>query len=277
MSELIESVTAEGLFVHQIFYDEASRASIDPGFIPLDNTANPRPDWYEFWVILDFLRRTELSENAWYGFLSPRFFSKVGLTSDNVYRLLRANPDADVLLLPYAWNITCYSINQFEMGERSHPGLLKVSEPIFDRLGYDIRRIISHMGNSNYSNFIVGKPSYWRRWQRAAEALFETAESTELGSMSTTYVHRQQSAPMKAFIQERIGSVIMFHEQLDIVAPDVSETAPFIGTLLKPNDEVRRTLRNLDLMKRRAIALKDGRVIEEFRRRRSLLYRSWAT
>lgn len=277
MSELIESLTAEGLFIYQIFYDETTRAAVDPGFIPLDNSANTRPDWYEFWVILDFLRRTELRENAWYGFLSPRFFSKVGMPSGVVHSLLRAHADHDVLLLPYAWNITCYGVNQFEMGERSHAGLMAVSKPIFDALGYDINKIISHMGNSNYSNYVVGKRSYWRSWQRAAEALFAAAEGTELGDMTTFYKHRQQHAPMKAFIQERISSVILFYEPLRIFAPDISETAPFVGDLLRRNEEVRRGLRNLDLLKRRAIALKDGRLIEDFLRRRAMLRRSWAT
>jgi hypothetical protein len=26
-------------FIHQIFYDERTRAQLDPGFLPLDNTA----------------------------------------------------------------------------------------------------------------------------------------------------------------------------------------------------------------------------------------------
>lgn len=276
-SEHVAPLAEEGFFVHQIFYNEETAAKCDQGFIPLDNTANPRPDWYEFWVILDYLRRTELREDAWYGFLSPRFFGKTGMRAADVFRFLSANPNDDVVLLPYAWNITCYGINQFEMGERSHPGISKISHPIFDGLGYDIRTMVSHMGNSNYSNFVVGKPKYWRLWLRAAEALFAVAEGTELGTLSTTYRYRKHEAPMKVFIQERISSIILFHERLRIFAPDVSEFAPFTGDNLKPNAEVRRALRNLDLLKRRYLALKDGRIMHEFVQRRRLLAMSWAT
>jgi hypothetical protein len=54
--------------VFQIFYDDRSRRSLDGGFIPLDNTRNERPDWFEFWVIRDFLRNNRLDANAWLAF-----------------------------------------------------------------------------------------------------------------------------------------------------------------------------------------------------------------
>ena len=42
------------IHIHQIYYNEQTRAQLDPGYIPLDNTDNPRPEWYEFWVIKQF-------------------------------------------------------------------------------------------------------------------------------------------------------------------------------------------------------------------------------
>jgi hypothetical protein len=45
--------------VFQIFYDDRSRRSLDGGFIPLDNTRNERPDWFEFWVIRDSSETTD--------------------------------------------------------------------------------------------------------------------------------------------------------------------------------------------------------------------------
>ena len=34
--------------IFQIFYNEATKNSNDPGFLPLDNMENPRPDWREY-------------------------------------------------------------------------------------------------------------------------------------------------------------------------------------------------------------------------------------
>ena len=55
--------------LYQIYYNEETRASLDSGFIPLDNTTNLRPDWGEFFVIRHFLRNNPLNEDEKYGFL----------------------------------------------------------------------------------------------------------------------------------------------------------------------------------------------------------------
>ncbi|MDL1867795.1 hypothetical protein FBR06_11350, partial [Betaproteobacteria bacterium PRO4] len=39
----------------------------DPNITILDNTANPRPDWREYWPIRHFLKNNELEENTLYG------------------------------------------------------------------------------------------------------------------------------------------------------------------------------------------------------------------
>ena len=70
---------ADCIHIHQIYYNEKTAAQLDPGFIALDNTSNERPDWFELWPILNFLRNTPLQDGHWYGFLSPGFFSKTAL------------------------------------------------------------------------------------------------------------------------------------------------------------------------------------------------------
>ena len=66
--------------LYQIYYSEQSRTQLDPGFIPLDNAANDRPDWREYWPIRRFLREhSDLDPQAYYGFLSPKFREKTGL------------------------------------------------------------------------------------------------------------------------------------------------------------------------------------------------------
>ena len=50
--------TAVRLF--QIAYSPATLAAVEPGFEVLDNLANPRPDWYEFWPMRRYLREQPL-------------------------------------------------------------------------------------------------------------------------------------------------------------------------------------------------------------------------
>jgi hypothetical protein len=76
------------IFIYQIYYNNETQKKILSGFIPLNNTKNLRPDWFEFWVILNFLRNNILDDDAWYGFLSPKFYEKTGFNSNFVFNVI---------------------------------------------------------------------------------------------------------------------------------------------------------------------------------------------
>src|ERR1700722_12687823 len=83
----------------QILNHYTPRAELDPGFEVLDNSANERPDWYEYWPIRNFLVNQPLDENAYYGFLSPKFKIKTNLTAEQTRAFIAAAPaDTDVVL-----------------------------------------------------------------------------------------------------------------------------------------------------------------------------------
>jgi hypothetical protein len=63
--------------IYQIYYSEATKAHNDPGFLPMDNLANERPDWREYWPIRNYLLNNNLEEDTRYGFLSPKFEAKL--------------------------------------------------------------------------------------------------------------------------------------------------------------------------------------------------------
>ena len=50
--------------IFQIYYDDASRRKLDPGFLPLDNCLSPDAQWYEFWPILNYLNTNELEDDV---------------------------------------------------------------------------------------------------------------------------------------------------------------------------------------------------------------------
>ena len=72
--------TMHSMHIYQILNHYTSRQELDPGFEVLDNSANERPDWYEYWPIRGFLLEQALDENAFYGFLSPKFKLKTSLS-----------------------------------------------------------------------------------------------------------------------------------------------------------------------------------------------------
>ena len=63
--------------LYQIAYSVDTWNAVPSGMLPLDNRANERPDWAEYWPIRRFLQNEALDENAYYGFLSPRFSEKM--------------------------------------------------------------------------------------------------------------------------------------------------------------------------------------------------------
>lgn len=231
------------LEIYQIFYDQATQVSIDPGFIPLDNSCPKQSEWYEFLPILNFLNSNELQNDVWYGFLSPKFTDKVGATSADVHEIILQNHErANVILLSPEWDQVAYFKNIFEQGEFCHPGLLNLSQKFIDSvgIGLNLREQIMDASNSVFANYVVAKREYWNIWRKIAQHFFEYT------TLHNEYSQRLQGKfynqyPMKVFIQERLASIVLNQFPFSIINIDQSDYAP-INTLLFESDERTRGL-----------------------------------
>jgi hypothetical protein len=200
--------------IYQIFYMQ--QAELDPGFLPLDNSANERPDWYEYWPMRGFLLKQPLDENAYYGFLSPKFKAKTNLDAADVHAFIASSdPAADVMLFSPSIHNSAFYWNVFEHGESEHPGLLAVAEEFFARIGHagTLAALVSDSRNTVYSNYFIARPRFWRAWLAVNEQLFAMAESPHdpLGERlrSLTRYRGASSTSMKIFIMERIASWLL--------------------------------------------------------------------
>ena len=213
-------------FVYQILNHYTPRQALDPGFRVLDNAANERPDWYEYWPMRRFLRDGALDDDAFYGFLSPKFTQKTNLNAAHVDALVRAaDATVDVILLtPSIHNSACY-LNVFEHGDAKHPGLLDVSQHLFARIGRpsDLHNLVTDSRTEVFSNYFVARPRFWREWLSITEALFALAEdpADDLGARlrAPAPYRAGATAPMKIFVVERIATWILandarFHAQV---------------------------------------------------------------
>jgi len=265
--------------IFQIYYDETTRRSLEPGFLPLDNTANERPDWYEFWVIRNFLRKSPLAENNWYGFLSPNFYSKTGLTSKTIRDFLEVAKDqCDVALISFAWDQVAYFQNPFEQGEIWHPGIANLSQSVIRHLGYDIdlSKMVTHSQNFTFSNYIIAKPSYWREWQAVADNLFsliedQSSDLSESLKRLTSYGSLARQAPIKAFIQERLPSIILSGDKFRVATLDSSATFPIFDKLFDVDRYTRGLLQTCDLLKQKYCRSRSQRYLDLYREIRGLV------
>src|SRR6204780_3611301 len=107
------------MHIYQVLNHYTSRQELDPDFAVLDNSANERPDWFEYWPIRRFLLNEALDENAFYGFLSPKFKLKTNMSSADVREfILAAGSAVDVVLLSPSIHNSAYYLNVFEHGDQ---------------------------------------------------------------------------------------------------------------------------------------------------------------
>ena len=200
--------------IFQIYY--SSQQELDPGFGVVDNSSNERPDWFEYWPIRKFLLGEALDEEAFYGFLSPKFKSKTNLTSAQVFDFIRqCGSDAEVILFSPSIHTGAHFLNVFEHGDAEHPGLLSTSQKLLDRINRSVNlgELVTDSRNTVHSNYFVAKPRFWREWLSINEQLFAIAEAgaDELGKALTspTSYRGRSEVQMKIFIMERIATLIL--------------------------------------------------------------------
>lgn len=259
----LQTPSAQKIF--QIFYDENSKAQLDPGFIPLDNSRSARADWYEFWAIWNFLKTAELDEDCWYGFLSPKFREKTGLSSDFVSKALGGlEPDFEVALFTPNTHELAYYQNPFEHGEAHHPSLLGIAQSFFGSRypGLDLREHVSCLRTSAFCNYVVAKPRYWRSWMALADGLLAYADASapQSGSPWESLVPYQgRMVPIGVFIQERLPAVILGREPFKTFVPKhVLEFAQY-------SLQQRRFLFACDYLKESYIYTGDPQLLTAFR------------
>ena len=207
------------LLVHQIYYDDATRRALDPGFIPLDNSANERPDWREYWPIRRFLLSARLEDDALYGFLSPRFGEKTGLTAGRVAAFVAAckpAPDAVILAPHIGWDFSTMFLSVLEQGEHMHPGLMAAAQAAFDAIGLPVEAagLVNDSRRAVFSNFLLARADFWRQWLGINEALFALAEdaASPVGALlraTTTYRAGAGPVAQKVFVMERIATLLL--------------------------------------------------------------------
>jgi len=202
--------------IYQILTHYTPRLELDAGFEVLDNSANERPDWFEYWPIRKFLLNEPLDEDAFYGFLSPKFHLKTNLTAAMVHEFIgRTGGARDVFLFSPSIHNSAYFLNVFEHGDAEHPGLLRVAARFFERIDPSVKfdELVSDSRNTVHSNYFVAKPRFWRAWLAINERMFAIAETPDdpLGQelRALTPYRGRQNVQMKIFIMERVATWLL--------------------------------------------------------------------
>lgn len=203
--------------IYQIYYSEQSRTEVDPGFLPLDNLQNERPDWREYWPMRRFLLSQELDPNGYYGFFSPRFRHKTGLTAAAVHEFIRQQDGSpDVISFSPFFDQMAFPLNIVELAAVRHGCADTFSQcAALVAPTFQMDRSVMSSLDIIYCNFFVAKRRFWEEWLRACERIFEVAEQalTPLGQGLNRFVtYETASAPAKVFIIERVASLLLWSQ-----------------------------------------------------------------
>jgi hypothetical protein len=253
-------------FIYQIYYDEATKAAVDPRFIGLDNAANARPDWREYWPMRNFLMSHDLEPDAVYGFFSPKFGQKTGLSGVQVNEFIDTHP-ADVYLFSPFIEQAAFFLNVFEHGEANHAGLLDAMQEFAGSLGIglDLRAVVCDFNSAIFSNYMVAKPAFWQRWLQVGEHLFAIAEAGEgpfAASLNTAtqYHERVGAVGLKVFMMERLATFVLLLSQFSVKTYD-----PFaIARSGIPASHLDHEMRVANALKMAFLQTGDAKYIESF-------------
>jgi hypothetical protein len=266
---------AHRIHAYQIFYNEATRAAVDPAFEPLDNLANERPDWYEYWPICRFFQdHPELDETAHYGFFSTHFRGKTLLHGRDVIGFAREAADADVITFsPYPCHGAVFT-NVFEHGARAFPGFLEVITQFLDDLnpGFRPDMIVNDSRDTVYCNYFLAKPRFWQVWLRIVGRAFELAESGQsplADGLRRPISYQGKPTQMKIMVLERMASFLLASG-----AFTVRNYPPFAMPLSEQFAGRLAEVEALDQLKMAFRQSGDGKVMEEFVARRNALLKA---
>lgn len=200
--------------IYQIYYDEATRALLDPAFTPLDNSANERPDWAELWPIRRTLAAAAFEDDHLLGFFSPRFTAKTGLRGADVLEAV-GNRDAVVYSFsPYLEQSALY-LNPFLQGDAHHPGLLDAAQQVLPALDIeaDLAALVCDQTTTVFGNYFVAPAAFWAMWLELAERVLRLCEEgrTQLArTLTAPAAHRGAAGhELKVFVVERLVTLLL--------------------------------------------------------------------
>ncbi|MEY3788592.1 MAG: hypothetical protein RIQ94_140 [Pseudomonadota bacterium] len=200
--------------LYHIAYSEKTLNEIEDGYKLLNNVNSLRNDWREYWPIRNFLLNEPLNDDSYYGFFSPRFKEKTGLTYAQVNTFIQeANIDIDVISFSPQPDMGAFFLNIFEQEELFQPGFSAVSEAFLEWVGLplNLSTLVMDSRQIIFSNYFVAKPRFWREWLQLNEKMFAICEGEEstLKQSLTSETNYPDAVQRKVFLMERIVSLLL--------------------------------------------------------------------
>lgn len=232
------NIEAECIHLFHIGYSDETVQLKEPGYELLDNRRNERPDWYESWPIRQYLKQVVLDESSYYGFFSPKFRMKTGLGyADVLAQIVNSAPDIDAFVICPQPEVGAFFLNPFHGSELTDKGALATAQAIFDlaQIELDLTTTIIDSALLSFSNYVVAKPAFWRRWLHVVDIIYAAADEHKFGSsIANALCHVTQyndNAQRKVFLIENIASALFAADDMKVKSIPIIEALTVKGVM----------------------------------------------
>jgi len=236
--------------VYQIYYKNEHLPQLETAFTPWDNTANPHPEYQEWYVWnKDYQKCCDEGLDYW-GFLSWKFRQKTNLSGEQFLDWIKANPGYDLYFAnPSIVNEACF-INGWEQGDLYHPNISDIGNTFLEKIGYkdvDVTTILMDRSITMWCNYLVGSRAFWDKFMTFGEKLFtEAAKDPEFnhlvfGEGGSRYAFNP-NLPMFIFLIERLVPTFIELEGIKCLAYQHTDATlhekyrPYIGEIRALSD-----------------------------------------
>jgi hypothetical protein len=153
--------------IYQPFFKASLIERLDPGFIALDWMSNPTPALRELALHKHIAVQNIYSRHQLTGLLSPKFFAKTNLHSQQVYDWIADNPGHDIYLInggPYGPYTTYNSVERTKISQG--PAFESWMRALCMTFGLELPEELPRQTNGNRCscNYWIASPTFWENW-----------------------------------------------------------------------------------------------------------------
>lgn len=198
----------------------------EAAFTPL-TVVNDRPDWREFPIYVDMLRRGLHRGSRFTGLISPKFGLKTKKTGAEFLAFIAAHAGADVCLVNPVPQNAYLDYNVWTYGESWHPGITERAQDLLTAAGIGWRLAEQPDHGPNilcYANFWAGTAAFWDDYVGGVLAPLRGYLEASPGDAAARGVfeptlHHGLPVPFLPFIVERLfSSYLALHPELAVAA-----------------------------------------------------------